>query len=161
MTTYSAPQEVVEKTFAYNTANIATGVKVCDLAPDDLVEDIEVDFDTVFNGVTSSTVEVGIADDDLNPKVALATYDAKAGPAAGADISPAAAPATGTSRGGRAVTSGAVYVKNTDVGGAATAGAGRVRVFLRRADAAQGAYAPASSTPTMTVGSGQSHSYKS
>lgn len=161
MPTYSTPPKVVSKAIAFGTASLSTGVKVADLAVGDLVTKIWTEIATAWNTQTSATAEVGIADDDLNPEVALATFDLKATATVGADVAAGQAPATGGTgaAGGRAVTSAAIYVKVTEVGTGASAGAATVYALVESADAAGAAYVPGSTTPTQTVGTGQTGGY--
>lgn len=162
MPTYSTPPKVYSKAIAFDTASLATGVKVCDLGVGDIVTKIWVEIATAWDSATSATGTVGIADDDLNPQVALATFDMKAATTTGADVASGQAPATLGSGGaaGRAVTSAAVYAKVVNVG-SPTVGSATVYALVESADAAAAAYVPGSTTPTQTVGTGQTAGYVS
>lgn len=155
MTTWAQPAQIVSKHLKHDDANIGTGIVVATLNVGDLVEDAWVEITEAFNSATSDTCTVGIADNDLNPVQAEATYDVKGGVVAGADIAPAQQPATlGTIR-GRAVTSACVYAKVVSVGGGTSAGEITVYAIIRRAEQAY-----AAPTPTVpTVDKGESASY--
>lgn len=138
---YTTPAQIVSAPIAWNTPNIATGVAIAALAAGDIIEDVWVECATQWNSATSASLEVGIADDDLNPLAPLATYNMKTATLTTADIAPGVTPSAQPATGARAVTSAVVYAKAT-TSGATSAGAATVYAIVRRLDPAGGYTVP-------------------
>lgn len=160
MPTYSTPPQVKSKAIAWNTAGIATAVKICDLSPGDLVTKVWNEIDTPWNSATSDTGTVSIADEDASGPQPIATFNAQTGSGISAgDVELSTPPATLGASVGRAIGAAEVFVKVVSVGGSLSAGAGTVYCLVESADAAGAAYVPGSTTPTQTVASGETGGY--
>lgn len=158
MATYSSAPRVVTKNVAFDDAAIAAadGIKVSDLAADDLVTKVWVEVPVAFNSGTSDTATVGVADDDGSNPTALATFNAQTASAVvGGEVEVSTPPATLGTGVGRSVGAGKLFVKVVGAGAPASAGSLIVHALIEPADLVQSAYsAAANPTPTQSVKQG-------